>query len=435
MDVDKKVRFTIGFAISFVVIGVAAFGWLPGFDFDDRSLAESLSLTLAKIGAFGGMAMFAWSLILSGRYKIFDTWFGGQDKMYLAHRFFGTFSVALLVMHPLALVVAGAPEQGIGAAAMLIDVKSLSLLLGIVALYGLVGIIVWTITTRAKHETFLRIHKLLGLLFVLGAAHAFLSGSVLAANQFVFWYMAMLSLLAIATFIHYTLLADIMHPYQVYTVSHVQKLPGQIIDIRLKPKYRHMLFAPGQYAYICLERLQDHGYHPFTIASAKRSDELQFYIKVAGDFTEALATVRPGEIMRVKGAYGGFTFDDKRFHRQLWIAGGIGITPFLSCARSLPRARRWPQIELLYAVKHESEAFAAPELDHIEAHTKAFNYTLVNENAFGLQSLSDLLAHFGNSHDCAIYICGPPAMLRAYAAEAKVLGLTDRLYYEEFSFR
>lgn len=434
MDVDKKVRVSPGYILSFVVIAVPTFGWMVGFDFGSGSLPDISLITLAKVGAFGGMAMFAWSLILSGRYKIFDSMFRGLDKMYTAHRFFGTLGVALLLIHPIALTLIRLPDRGIDAMRMWIAFDRTAIMLGLVSLYGLIALTAWSIAVRARHETFIKVHRLLGFTFVAGALHAFMAGSVLADNTFMYWYMLVLSAIATLTFAHYSLLSDFLHPYYKYTVSCANRVPGGVWDVRLKPKYRILNFTPGQFVYLSFEGLPEHGYHPFTIASGKRKSELQFFVKELGDLTKSFSKLEVGDRVKVKGPYGGFVFDNRKFDRQLWIAGGIGITPFLSKARSLEISKRWPQIDLIYAAKTKKEAFALKELQTVQHKCGSFNFTLVHETKFGLKSLHDLQEHFGDLSDFAIFICGPPAMLSIYTKQAEKLGLSNQIHFEEFSF-
>ena len=343
MDVDKNIRFTHGYALSLLVVGIPSVAWLFGFDFGARNPIEIAAIMMAKIGAFGGMAMFAWSLILSGRYKIFDSLFRGLDKVYVAHRFFGTASVALLLVHPLALTVAQLPDRGLGALGVWTAFGSTALVLGMISLYGLILVAVWSIMARVRHETFVNIHRWLGIFFVAGAFHAFMAGSVLADNHFLRWYMLALSLTATLTFIHYSLLADILHGFYSYKVTSIKTLPGNMIDIRMQPKYRILKFQPGQFVYLRFDTI-DSSYHPFTISSGTRTSELRFIIKKLGDYTGQLSQLKRGDKARVKGPYGAFTFHDSPHNKQLWIAGGIGITPFLSKADSLQRSRLWPQI-------------------------------------------------------------------------------------------
>src|SRR5690606_30681716 len=122
------------------------------YDFAQLGAWRSVSVALAKIGAFGGMAMFAVSLILSGRYVWLDKLFGGLDKVYVSHRFFGTFSTALLLLHPIGLTLsrhrtfAEMVEFWAGAG-------RLGIMLGALSLYGLLFLALWSIFSRARYET------------------------------------------------------------------------------------------------------------------------------------------------------------------------------------------------------------------------------------------------------------------------------------------
>ncbi len=75
--------------------------------------------------------------------------------------------------------------------------------------------------------------------------------------------------------------------------------------------------------------------HPFTIASAPGDEDLRFTIKALGDGTTRLQdVVQPGMPAVIGGPIGRF-YPTKSTHRQLWVAGGIGVTPFLSWMRDL----------------------------------------------------------------------------------------------------
>jgi predicted ferric reductase len=434
MDMTKKIRGNRGYIVSFIIIGVAMLGWLPGFALPHTSLLNTTLFTLAKIAAFGGMAMFAWSLILSGRYKAIDTLFHGLDKVYVAHRMFGSLGLLLLVLHPIALTLLRIPEQGFSALGMWVNVTYLPVTLGIVSLYLFLGMIIWSIFSKAKHETFVAVHRLLGPIFILGAAHAFLAGSIIATNAFMFWYLLILCSAATVSYVHYSILSDVLHRFYRYKVIAKKILPGEVVQIKLRPKYRVLNFTPGQFVYVSFDHMGSREYHPFSIASGKKSSDLELYIKELGDFTRSLDKIKLGETVKVKGPYGGFTFEDKRFEKQLWIAGGIGITPFLSKARSLQHARKWPQVELIYATQSKNEGFAIKELTRLQHQNQSFNFTLVHATKFGQKSLHDLHEHFGDLKDYAIYLCGPPPMLRAYQAQAEALGLENQLFFEEFSY-
>jgi len=437
MDIDKKIRTTPGLILSLLVIGIPTFAWLIGFDFSNMSSTEIVGTTMEKTAGFAGMAMFAWSLILSGRYKIIDTLFHGMDKVYIAHRFFGTACLAILLTHPLGNTIVWAFSNNpgiIGAAEHFFEFSTFGVLLGRISLYGLVLVGLWSIFIRVKHETFVAIHRWLGVLFIIGALHAFAVGSTLAANPFLWWYMLILSTLATLTFVHFSLLADFLHPFYKFEVTYVENLPGNVTDIRLKPKYRIPNFKPGQFFYISFASIDEHLYHPFSIASSKNSSEFRFLVKQLGDHTTAMRNLKPGTNARVKGPYGGFTFNDKKHPKQLWIAGGIGITPFLSKAYSLRFSRMTPEVTMFHAARNEKEVIDRDQLDLIEEHHRAFDYKYLCEDEFGIISLKDIVDQIGSLEDYAIYLCGPPPMLRAYAQQAEELGLENQLYFEEFTY-
>ncbi len=438
MDLDKKIRITPGLLISYVIILIPSFAWLIGFDFAGKSTTEIVGLSIEKTAAFAGMAMFGWSLILSGRYKILDTWFRGLDKMYMAHKFFGTACLALLLMPPLGNTIVYLYTQGSGADLIghYLGYTGMGTMLGRISLYGLILLVLWSIFIKVKHETFIRVHRWLGVLFILGAVHAFMSGpeSVLANNPFMWWYMLILSVLASITFIHFSLLNDFLHPYYKYKVVSNKLLPGDVLDIELDPVYRIANFKPGQFFYISFDDLDKDIFHPFSISSSKDDSRLRFLIKELGDHTTAMKDIRTDTFARVKGPYGGFTFNDKKHPKQLWIAGGIGVTPFLSKAHSLRFTNLSTHVKMFHFVRNEEEAIDEKQLEIIGKNHNAFDYKCIAQDKFGIVSLKDIAEQIGPLDDYAMYMCGPPPMLKAYAQQAKELGLEKQLYYEEFDY-
>jgi predicted ferric reductase len=434
MDVNRKIRISRGVLLSIAVVMIPAIAWVPSYDFSGLGLPVALVVTIAKVSAFSGMAMFAWSLILSGRYKLFDSWFNGLDKVYIAHRFFGTASMAMLLLHPIALTIARLPERGSAALSIWTNLGSTGLLLGMISLYGLLFVASWSIVARVRHETFVTIHRWLGVLFIAGAIHALMLGSVLATNQFMYIYTLTLSIVATLTFIHYSLLSDVLHAFYRYRLSTIRLLPGDVLDIRLQPSYRILKHQPGQFAYLSFDGFNGESYHPFTIASGNRSGELRFLVKLLGDHTTAMQQLKAGQPAKVKGPYGGFTFHDARHDKQLWIAGGIGVTPFLSKAQSIAPTQVTPHITMLYCVRTEAEAVAGRELFALSNRLRCFDFRIIDEETFGRLSLHNIAEQLGGLHDTSIYLCGPPPMLQAYQQEADKLGLTKQLYFEEFGY-
>lgn len=432
VNLDTKIRWSWGLALSLVIVAIPMFGWKLWFSFEGLSTFDALTVALAKIGAFGGMAMFAWSLILSARYTFYERLFGGLDKVYLAHRFLGTASVVLLFLHPLALSLRGAGSDPLQALSLWVNFRSVAIMLGAVSLYGLIALVVWSITTKKSHETFIKVHRLLGFFFVFGAIHGFLIGRTIAASPLLYWYLLILSFLAVWSFVTYSLLGDILHRPLPYRVTKVKKLPHKILEISLKPERRLIRFQPGQFVYAAFPKL-GWQYHPFSVASAKHESTLRLSVRQVGDFTETMKQLKVGDQAKLKGPYGGFTFQERPRRKQLWIAGGIGVTPFLSAARSLRHSNESGQVEMIYATA-DQQPYGYAELEKIKNHNTGFHVTMFHQDTHGFVSLRLLQEHFGDLADRDIYVCGPPPMLHSLLAEAEELGLTHKLHYEAFSF-
>ena len=176
--------------------------------------------------------------------------------------------------------------------------------------------------------------------------------------------------------------------------------------------------------------------HPFTISSAPHEDVLRVTVKASGDFTRALfSSLQPGMEAVVEGAHGMFDYKTGG-GKQIWIAGGIGLTPFLSFLRDMDGSLKH-DVDLYYTVRHKEEALF---LDEIEAAAKT-NHRLKAHIRFsatdGSLTSEDIVRNAGgNVSGHHIYMCGPLAMVQAF--EKKFLGLgvpAKNIHYEEFNFR
>lgn len=129
-------------------------------------------------------------------------------------------------------------------------------------------------------------------------------------------------------------------------------------------------YQAGQWVYLHLlnEQGESIAKGAFSMASApsEGSEELVFGIKLYGRLTQAFSMMKPGDAIGVQGPFGVFTLPKEQTTPMVFIAGGIGITPFRSLIRealtrssSTPIALIWVDRtwdNLLY--HHEFEAWA-----------------------------------------------------------------------------
>jgi predicted ferric reductase len=194
-------------------------------------------------------------------------------------------------------------------------------------------------------------------------------------------------------------------------------------------------FEPGQLVFVGLDDpAVGRELHPFSITSAVGEQELRLVIKAVGDFTTDLRNVYSGSWARIEGPYGGFWHNGAALPRQVWIAGGIGITPFLSMARSIDASEH--AIDLYYATEDADTAVFLDELYTIADRQPTLRVIPIRADALGFLSAGDVRAASGDLTGQHIFMCGPPAMIDALRAQFAELGVPhDRLHYEEFRLK
>lgn len=124
--------------------------------------------------------------------------------------------------------------------------------------------------------------------------------------------------------------------------------------------------TPGQYA--ALKIPEGEGWskpHAFTISDAPALGRYKFTIKRVGEFSSGVRSWKPGDVIQCTGPMGAFCRDVGVRNRIVMIAGGVGITPFLSVLRSFAKSGTDNHITLYWANKTFADAFAARELEAI----------------------------------------------------------------------
>ena len=176
--------------------------------------------------------------------------------------------------------------------------------------------------------------------------------------------------------------------------------------------------------------------HPFTISGRQENGELSFAIKASGDFTKRLhETVESGDFAQIEGGYGRFRLD-KKSENQIWLAGGIGITPFLAMAEELGNELT-SNICLVHCVRDTSEAVGSAQLSATANHIANFSYVLYASNAEGRMDAEKLQERVTFDLDGAtMMFCGPPLLRSAIIGGLKNLNKKlASVKYELFEFR
>lgn len=237
----------------------------------------------------------------------------------------------------------------------------------------------------------------------------------------------------------------------LYEVANNQKITPSTLLITLKNiEGRSFLFEPGQYAAINGFR----GKRPmpircFSIVSSPTENELlQFSMRIRGKFTHALANLKPGERVHVQGPYGGFVLGQNQHKKIVMLAGGIGITPFISMIRYAALLQTDTPMQLLYSVASQDDVPFFEELLERQKQNKNLKVTFVVSDgpteklkgakvANGRVSIETIEQNtdvvFGDV-GTVFYICGPPPFMKGMVSSLKGRKVAkSRMVTEAFS--
>lgn len=139
------------------------------------------------------------------------------------------------------------------------------------------------------------------------------------------------------------------------TVTSVRRATPATRVVRVRPHHESFTYRAGQVAE--LGPAGDARMAPYSIASAPedtaRDGQVEFLVKVdaQGRWNDGFEPLRHGQIVRLRGPHGRFTFPDRPVEREfLFIAGGTGIAPLRAMIRHA-RARVDGMFRLLYSAR------------------------------------------------------------------------------------
>lgn len=391
--------------------------------------SDNYLLTLSKLFALAGFGLYGWSVILSSRAKIFVRLYGGLLSLYNWHHKIGISALVLLIIHPTIVMLRYLEisfESLLNYIRPTLDVPKLA---GMITLSVLFLGIMASIFAKLKHETFVKLHAVMGLFFFLAAYHAFLmptsdiGDSILLISYATIWVLA-----AAFVVLYRSILHKSFNPSYEYMVQNVVNLKDSL-RLTIRPKKDFISPLPGQFVFIKPIKSKVPGEsHPFSVVSSYKSGSLSFLIKNDGDFTGKMNLFKPGDSILVDGPWGEFASEFENEPNQIWIAGGIGITPFMSMAENLKNQK----VSLYYSVRSKDHSYLVPEFKNIAIKKKNFTLNLINTSINAPLKLDDLKKDekFKNS---AFWICGPPQMIIHFKKELKQSGVkNNKIYTEEF---
>ncbi len=334
----------------------------------------------ALIIASGILALWWMSagMVLAARLPRVEQFFGGLDRLYRLHKHVGIGAGVIVLTHwmlewlPKNLAKAGliarparGPRPPKGPEDFWIDIAKD---VGEWAGYILLALVVIALVRRIPYRYFRWVHKLFPLVFIAGAFHGLMLMPAAFWLQPLGWLTAFMATLGVVPAVM-ALTGRIGARRRVEaTIEAVTRHPDGVLEIACRPAAAWPGHQSGQCVLADFGPVGE-GAHPFTIASAwnPADGRLTLAIKALGDYTRRLPErVAAGQTIRLEGPYGGFTFDAARGEAsQVWVAGGIGVTPFMARLRELAaRGGTRAPVDFFYSTADARPGFAAdlPEL-------------------------------------------------------------------------
>lgn len=406
-----------------ILIGVHFILWFIDINLYTGSYAFSSKHIAGEVFSSWVVTVFAANFIMATRAHWVERLFGGLDKMYLIHRRSGMIAIVLLILH--FIVVPRDPVYTIG--------KALGFYSMILILTGVILAAVPLFKRIIKYNKWLNFHKLMGPFYILGIAHSLNVPTLTSELPIVRSYVYGMALIGIAAWFYKAFLYPLFNKKLKCTVSSVTRFENDITEFVLTPKQKELEYEPGQFAFVSFKGLSRQEAHPFTISNHPAEDNLRFTVKALGDYTSDLQTsLSEGTPAKVEGPFGEFNFKKAKYKKQLWLAGGIGITPYLSFFGEVDSDY---DITMVWSVRTASDANYQEEIEAVTAE-KAFVKYILNDSEKKGQFTIDKLYQSADLKGHSIFICGPEQMRESYIKQLLQKGVSIRdIHYEEFSFR
>ncbi|HEY8333312.1 MAG TPA: ferric reductase-like transmembrane domain-containing protein [Tardiphaga sp.] len=396
---------------------------------------------LTGVLAMGSMSL---GVMLAARPVQIESALGGLDKFYRLHKWFGVTGLTLALTHWLLEVgprwlgqlgwltrPARPPQTAVVATGFdpFRDLKDIATELGELSLYLLIVLVLLALWKRFPYRAFLTTHRLMAPIYLVLVFHA-----VILVDR-TYWSAPLGPVLAL-------LMAGGGFAAVVALfrrIGNARKAVGRIesilryddnavLDVGVRLETAWTGHRAGQFAFVDFGGTE--GAHPFTVSSAwQRDGRLLFSIKGLGDYTRKLPDqLFVGQSVTIEGPYGRFDFEGDRA-RQVWVGGGVGITPFIARLAALAADSRENEVDLIYCTGAPSGIFI-DKISALAAQAGVGFHLLVSPRD-GKLTLDRLEAWIPAWKDADVWFCGPSGFGDAIRTSMIHRGLSASQFHQE----
>ncbi len=191
---------------------------------------------------------------------------------------------------------------------------------------------------------------------------------------------------------------------------------------------RKLVFRAGQYMEwtLPLKRTDSRGNRRyFTIASAPSESEVHLGVRIdrahSSAFKQQLIGMQVGETLVASHVAGEFLLPTSEAEKMVWVAGGIGVTPFRSMIRELVQTNRARDVIMFYCINSEQDAAYREEFEDVCGRAGVKMHLVVAKPSESWKGLTGFLTkeiiaeHVPDYKDRTFFFSGPPMMVQNYA--------------------
>jgi len=173
----------------------------------------------------------------------------------------------------------------------------------------------------------------------------------------------------------------------------------------------------------------------YSIASAPHEEHLMIATRMRDTaFKNTLKELPAGTELIMDGPFGSFFLHENVKRPAIFIAGGIGVTPFRSMALDAS-ARQLPhEITLLYSNREAKDAAFLEELTNLQQQNAHFKLVPIFTKTDGHLDEVKIKAHVELDSLPIFYLAGPSKMVMPMWNMLKGMGISgDDIRFEEFA--
>jgi len=417
----------LGIIVILLSMAITWIAWLFVEPIREISAMTGYSQLLASFS----LVSFAFINFISTRHEILDDIFNGLDKSYIYHKYLSITALLLVILHNVTIDIGKQVERALG----IRGVRDPYAMFGTFSMYLFIAlIIIALVAKKLNYERWKIIHKFMIIPYAFGIYHYYGSATyaVFSFAPYSIW-LDIINLIGIMSIFYSIFFYEKLSFKYKYKVQKLENVASGTLEITGAAIGKDIEFKSGQFAFLkILDKDNKFLSHPFTISQAPKKGEIQFTIKALGDDTRALIdNLKVGSEFSVSGPHGKFNYKSGA-KNQIWIAGGIGVTPFRSFAQSGTDENF--SIDFFYAYNNEEEGAYTDELQALSKDNLRIH--LFNSKEKGFLSVEEMSNHVNINDDVDVYFCGPKPMRENLKKQFKNSKFrVSNFNYEHFQFK